>query len=215
MPRRTRRHLHQDDAEGSEVPLSNRDRSRRSAGTLEHAYRVATRATKNVKVGVGGGGDIGEIPRRTGAPRPDDTVGSQSGDTVKAGLVKMEGSSELSASDSGRIVMGGAAAKRSPSDSGGGSMIDLEIESGFRPDRPGSQRLDIAKNRPVKGSTSKQEIPKSVGPDGKPLTRITPQKLNTVQPEKSTPKIPMWLAALLLIILAGLFGFLLARMTGG
>ncbi len=189
------------------------------------AYRVATMQVRKAPVASGGGAafDINDLPRRSSGPRPDDTVGMQTGDTKKAGGSSV-GSSELSASDSGKLVSAGRK-PRSPSDSGGGSMIDLEIESGFRPDRPGSKRLDIpaGSNKqgstvkrgatPAKGSTAKAESAPAAGN----LTRISPQKLDSLQQANQATRRKFLLVAAVigLILLAGLIGFVAARVTGG
>lgn len=87
--------------------------------------------------GKGSGGSVAASTKKSGGAKPAGAGSSTSHDTTRnsqadtmAGSTRRGSGSALSASDSGKLVA--VRKSRSASDSSSGSMIDLEIESGYR-----------------------------------------------------------------------------------
>ena len=152
-------------------------------------------------------------PRELTKPNVDDTISNESADTRKPRKGTSSISAELSASDSGLMVTQ-AVRRRGPSDSGSGSFLDLEVESGHRPDP--KKKLTIAEDAKTSGSHRVQpsKKPDAAAPT---LTRITPEQLNSLPKLslKSGRNLRIVAIVLALVALAGVLGFLLARLTGG
>ena len=152
-----------------------------------------------------------------------DTVAAKNDDTLASSRSKLDRGSELSASDSGRLVP--IKPKLSPADMLGGSALDLEIESGYR----GQSKIfenesGVAQSRSgLSGRTASQSGSKRRPAASKERTAAGSGRgrSSSDRSRQATPSIkksaidPMMIGALLtaLFVVALAIGWFLAKVT--
>ncbi len=87
-------------------------------------------------ISIGDDSSISDV--RSHSSIQNDTVANKNNDTLASSLSSLDRGSEISSSDSGRLIA--VEGKPNPGDSVSGSFIDLEIESGYRTSRKSPPR---------------------------------------------------------------------------
>ncbi len=208
----------------------------RFIATAPQAERVkaAVGSTLPNEIGTGSssisiGDDSTSSDDRSSSSIQNDTVANKNDDTLAGSRSTLGQSSEISASDSGRLVAGPKQPKSG--DSVSGSFIDLEVESGYRAGRRSavgktgvetvgegglsSGRYPALSGINIPGPGELDESSGVHGGDDASMSRIAKNARPTRSNEPSQRLDPLLIGALLtaLFIVAIAIGFALAKLT--